>query len=169
MPAVLSIVSYTGLSGIPHNAKGLYIDPSAGNICSNQFIGTDIANVYTGIYVGDAAQRCEQNWFWNSFIREVYQCIYERGTNVQMNVWDVNVDAWLENSEAIRTAASHGKWYVIMGTGSYVGVNNALVLEPGASHNVIEMHPPITNYAWQNNSGNTTNIFLSTTIPPYQQ
>ena len=52
--------------------------------------------------------------------------------------------------------------------GSYVGINNALVMGLGASHNVIEMHPPITNYAWQKNSGNNTNIFLSTTIPPYK-
>ena len=167
MPVVFSKIEYTGLSGLNHQSIGLQLDPSLGNICYSRFKGTNIMNVHTGIQVNSAGQHCEGNWFWVSFVAECLQCVYEQGGNVQKNFWEVNVDAWLDNAEAIRTGGSHGKWYVIMGTGGHEGINNALVLDPGASHNVIEMHPPIENYVWQNNSGNTTNVILTTRRPPY--
>lgn len=177
MPAQLSEVTYAGLrgpgSGSPGGAGsnlfgiGLLLDPGNENIRGNMFSGTDISGTKEGIVVLDAAGKCDTNWFWVSFIRGVLTCIREEGVNVERNVWNVNVDAWLESSEAIVSGADHGKWYVIMGTGGFEGINNALVLNAGAEHNVIEMHPPIDNYAWENNSGNTTNVFLSTSRVPY--
>ena len=167
MPALMSKVTYSNLFNTDYEGTGLYIDPSNENVCNNLFRGTDISGFDTGILVDNAAIACNTNWFWVSYIRMVNTCIYEKGVNVERNFWEVNVDASIANSEAIRTAASHGKWYVIMGTYGYMDINNALVLESGASHNVVEMHPPIDYFAWENNSGNDTNVFLSTTRPPY--
>ena len=43
----------------------------------------------------------------------------------------------------------------------------ALVLDPGASHNVIEVHPPLEQYVWEDNSGDSTNVILTTMRPPF--
>ena len=175
MPACYSKVCFAALRGIEstpgsgiYNGTGLHLVPSEGRIFANEFKGTDISHLNIGIKVDDAIEACNTNWFLVNFIREAHQCIYEMGVNVERNFWQAKVDAWLENSEGIRTAASHGKWYLMIGTGAYVGINNALVLEPGASHNVIEMHPSIDNFAWQDNSGGNLNVILSSTRPPYK-
>jgi hypothetical protein len=182
MPALMSIVTYTGLIGHNQNGVGLFLDTSEENVCTNRFEGTDISGFNKGIYIpspGSPApphrptSKCDTNWFWVSYIRMCNTCIHEEGDSehgrVDDNVWFVNVDATEPDSIAVRTAAVHGKWYVIMGTYKYEGKNKAVVLDPGASHNVFEVHPPLDDFAWEDNSGNDTNVILSTKRPPYAQ
>ena len=85
------------------------------------------------------------------------------------SVWNVNVDASIPDSVAIRTAGGFGKWYIIMGTYGFEGKNKAIVLEPGARHSVFEMHPPVQMFAWEDNSGVDTNLMLSTMSTPYRK
>jgi hypothetical protein len=105
----------------------------------------------------------------------VNTCIIESGENVERNTWNVNVEANAPDAIAIRTGASHGKWYVIIGTGDWfergdVSQTKSLILEPGAAHNVLEYHPPIEDFApWIDNSGNDTNVILTTKRAPYLQ
>jgi hypothetical protein len=47
-----------------------------------------------------------------------------------------------------------------MGTYTYEKKNLALVLEPGARNCVIEVHPPLSEFAWEDRSGVDTNIIL---------
>lgn len=176
MPALMSKVSFTGLVGSNQKGTGLYIDPSVENVCTNKFEGTDISGFDKGVYIGDAAKKkpdipgsgkCDTNWFWFSYIRMCNTCIWEKGRGVDDGVWNVNVDASIPDSIGIRTAAMYGKWYLIMGTWDRKGTK-AVVLDPGASHNVLEVHPPIEEFEWEDNSGNSTNVILSTKRFPYR-
>ncbi len=161
MPALMSFLSFTGLLGSEQSGTGLYLDSTQSGVCCNRFEGTDIMGFDTGVYVSDAVAKCDTNWFWFSYIRMCKTGIQELGVGVDDNVWNVNVDASIPDSLSIRTAATHGKWYVIMGTWTFEGVNKAVILDPGARQNVIEVHPPLENFAWEDNSGNNTNIILT--------
>jgi hypothetical protein len=44
-----------------------------------------------------------------------------------------------------------------------------LILEKGARHSVFEVHPPLGDFAWEDRSGNDTNIVLSSDRPPYRK
>ncbi len=93
-------------------------------------------------------------------------CIEEGAQGVDCSVWEVNVDASVPDAVAIRAGGAYGKWYVIMGTYTHEHKNLALVLEPGAKHCVIEMHPPIENFAWEDRSGDASNSILDATKLP---
>ncbi|MDE0183844.1 MAG: hypothetical protein OXP71_00140 [Candidatus Poribacteria bacterium] len=161
MPALMSFLNFTGLLGSDQRGTGLYLDSTQSGVCCNRFEGTDIMGFDTGVFVSDAIAKCDTNWFWFSYIRMCNTGIQELGKGVDDNVWNVNVDASIPDSLSLRTAATHGKWYVIMGTWTFEGVNNAVILDPGASQNVIEVHPPLEDFAWEDNSGNNTNIILT--------
>ena len=103
--------------------------------------------------------KCDTNWLWLSYVRMCNTCIEERSQGVDCNVYDVNVDASLPNSVGIRAGGAYGKWYIIMGTYTFEKKNKALILEPGAREAVIEMHPPLKEFAWEDKSGNNTNTF----------
>jgi len=180
MPALMSVVTYMGLVGHGQQGTGLLLDPIDENVCTNRFDGTDIRGFDTGILVRAAGRpkppsrptgKCDTNWFWVSYVRVCRVCIREEGGGVDDNVWNVNVDACLPDSVAVRTAAEHGRWYVIMGALQVDGVNRAtaLLLDPGARDNVIEVHPPVENYAWEDRSGNDSNVILTTRRPPYRR
>jgi len=154
------------------------LDPVNENICVNRLTGTDVAGFDKGVFVGDAGGReqsasvhgkADTNWFWMSYIRLCNTCIQESANGVDCSVWHVNVDTSLPESVAIRAAGKFGKWYVIMGTYTFEGKNNAILLEPGAQHCVIEVHPPLDYHRWKDHSGSDTNIILSTTIPPHRK
>jgi len=173
MPTLQSKICFTGLIGKGNKGTGLYLDSSVENVCTNWFEGTDIYGFDKGVYLSAAlgrgepgAGKSDTNWFWFSYIRMCNTCIEEANLGVDDNVWYVNVDASLPNSTAIRTAGKYGKWYIIMGTFQYEGRNKAIILEPGAIHNVVEIHPPIGTWAWEDRSGNNTNVILSTDRPP---
>jgi len=83
------------------------------------------------------------------------------GHRVDSNVWSVNVDATVNQGIAIRTSARYGKWDVIMGTYQFEGRNLALLLDPGAAHNIITMHPPLEQFAHRDQSGNEINVLVS--------
>ena len=55
-----------------------------------------------------------------------------------------------------------------MGTYKVEKVAHAIILDPGAKHNVIDISPPIDRYAWRDDSGNDTNIILTQTHPPHK-
>ena len=177
MPSLMSFVNFTGLEGQNQRGTGLMLDPKYENVCVNRFTGTDILGFDKGAYVGSVGSRegagsshgkCDTNWFWLSYIRLCNTCIEEGAAGVDDSVWHVNVDASVPGAVAIRTAAAYGKWYIIMGTYSFEMKNKALVLEPGARNSVFEMHPPIQEFAWEDNSGVDTNIILSSKTPPYR-
>ncbi len=167
--ALMSEVSYTGLIGKDRRGKGLSIGPRT---CTNRFEGTDIHSFDTGIYVADApGTKIDTNWYWVSYIRSCNTAIQESGVGVDSSVWHVNVDANLDGGVGIRTAAEYGSWYIIMGTWGHEGVNKAVILDPGAEHNVLEIHPPPETHHWvvEDNSGNNTNVILTSGRPPYRQ
>jgi len=177
MPALMSFIEFAGLVGKDQRGIGLMLDSVHENVCVNRITGTDISGFDKGVFVGDAGERdgaasthgkCDTNWFWLSYIRLCKTGIEESATGVDCSVWQVNVDASLPDSVAIRTAGAYGKWYVIMGTYGYEKKNRALVLESPARHNVFEMHPPIQEFLWEDNSGSDTNIILSSQSPPYR-
>lgn len=163
-PCQMSVLSFTGLIGQHYRGTGLLLDNARpGGITVNRFTGTDIAGFHTGVRVTDASagSKCDTNYFSFHFIRECRTCIYESGHRVDSNVWSVNVDATVAQGIAIRTAARYGKWEVIMGTYQFEGQNRALLLDPGAAHNIITMHPPLEQFAHRDRSGNETNVLLS--------
>ena len=176
MASLMSFVNYMGLVGHDLRGTGLFIDPTVQNVCVNRFEGTDIFGFDTGIRVADAAKsdgsgfgKSDTNWFWISYIRVCKTCIIEGHQGIDSNVWNVNIDASIEDSVAMRAGGNFGKWYVIMGTFRYEGVNKAVILEPGAEHNVIEVHPPLEGlFQWEDNSGNDTNVILTSKSPPYR-
>jgi hypothetical protein len=178
MPSLMSFVNFTGLIGASQRGTGLLLDPKNENVCVNRFEGTDVIGFDRGVYVGGAGDRsgsasthgkCDTNWFWLSYVRMCSTCIEESASGVDCSVWEVNVDASLPGSTAIRAAGKYGKWYVIMGTYTFEKKNKALVLEPGAQHCVIEVHPPLSEFAWEDRSGSETNIVLGTNSPPYKR
>ena len=177
MPALMSFVNFTGLIGTNTRGTGLLVDPSAENVCVNRFEGTDVLGFERGVYVGAAGARegaastfgkCDTNWFWLSYVRMCQTCIEESAGGVDCSVWQVNVDASLPGATAIRAAGGYGKWFIIMGTFTFEKRNQALVLEPGARHSVFEVHPPLEDFAWQDRSGNDTNLVLSSNRPPFR-
>jgi hypothetical protein len=171
MPALRSFVEFAGLVGKNQQGIGLMLDPTSENVCVNRFTGTDISGFDQGVYVGAAGDRqsaasthgkCDTNWFWLSYVRLCHTCIRESATGVDCSVWDVNVDASLPDSVAIRAAGSYGKWFVIMGTYTFEKKNLAIVLEPGAQHCVFAVHPPLENFRWEDRSQSSTNVILTT-------
>lgn len=167
MPCFTSIISFTGLSG-SKAGTGLCLDPSLESLCNNQFEGTDISGFTKGVLILDAAKKCDANWFWLNYIRNCATCVWELGKRVGSNDYFVNAEASLPGFTAVRTAGRDGKWQIIMRT---VGKNSrSLVLDPGASRNVIEVHPPLTKEApLVNQSGNDTNVVLCAGTPPFVQ
>lgn len=174
----MSFVNFTGLLGRNGQGTGLWLDPSHENVCVNRFEGTDVLGFERGVFVGSAGSRegsasthgkCDTNWFWLSYVRMCKTCIEESGAGVDSSVWEVNVDASLPGSTAIRTAGAYGKWYIIMGTYTHEKKNLALILESGARHSVFEIHPPLAEFAWQDRSGSDTNIVLTSDRPPHRR
>ena len=178
MPSLMSIVGFTGLIGTGQVGIGLCVDSSVENVCTMRFEGTDIRGFDVGVLVPDArpaqagkpgSGKTDTNWYWFSYVRMCNTCIWERRNGIDCGVWNVNVDASITNSVAVRTAGSFGKWFVIMGTmdwhaRSHEGNNTkSIILDPGADHNVIEVTPPLPRYAPAiDNSGNDSNVVLST-------
>jgi hypothetical protein len=186
MPALMSFVNFAGLVGRKQRGTGLLLDPARENICVNRFVGTDVLGYDRGVYVGGANRRqqgtsthgkCDTNWFWLSYVRMCSTCIEESADGVDCSVWEVNVDASLPGSTAIRTAGKYGKWFIIMGTYTFEKKNLALVLQPGARNCSIEVHPPLSEFAWEDRSGVDSNIIVgmdrraaatATSAPPAQ-
>lgn len=178
MPALMSFVNFAGLIGKDAHGTGLLLDPSHENVCVNRFEGTDILGFDRGVFVGGAGGRehsastfgkCDTNWFWLSYIRMCNTCIEESANGVDCGVWEVNVDASLPQGTAIRAAGKYGKWFVIMGTYTFEKKNKAIVLEPGARDCVFEVHPPLSEFNWEDRSGSDTNVVLGTNSPPHKR
>jgi hypothetical protein len=163
MATQMSKVSFMGLIG--HDQKGVGLDVD--QTCTNAYEGTDISGFDVGVQVASAgAGKIDTNWFWFSYIRMCNTCIIERGGHVDDNVWYVNVDASIPGATCIRTAAIYGSWYVIIGMNPNYRQNRGIILDPGARHNVFEVHPPLDGYPWEDNSGNDTNVILTTQRAP---
>ena len=176
----MSIVQFTGLIGNPSERKGigLCVDSTVENVCTMRFEGTDIRDFDTGVFVPDArpsrpdkpgSGKTDTNWYWFSYIRMCNTCIWEQHNGIDDGVWFVNVDASIPNAVAVRTAATYGKWFIIMGSmGWFVRPHDeknktkTVILDPGAQYNVMEVSPPIDIFApWQDNSGNNTNVLMT--------
>ena len=183
MRALMSVVGFTGLIGTRQRGIGLCVDSSLENACTLKFEGTDINGFDIGIFVPDArpaqpgkagSGKTDTNWYWCSYIRNCHTCIWEQQRGIDDEVWFVNVDADIPDSVAIRTAGAYGRWFVIMGTwgwfsGPHAKANKtrSLVLDPGAMNNVIEVTPPLSNFApAEDNSGNDTNVVLASNRAP---
>ena len=174
MPALMSIVSFTGLIGNNQKGIGLCVDSSVENVCTMRFEGTDIRGFDVGVLVADArasrpdkpgSGKTDTNWYWFSYIRMCNTCIWEKRNGIDSGNWSVNVDASIPNSTAIRTAANYGRWSVIMGTYSRDNTR-AVILDPGAGHNVIEVTPPIGLFApSEDRSGNDSNVIMNALTP----
>ena len=180
MPSLMSIVTFTGMIGSDYKGTGLFIDSSVDNVCTNRFEGTDIAYFDKGIFVGAGAAsdkikaeghgKTDTNWFWCSYIRLCNVCIQEQNRGVDDNIYFVNIDASSKDSIAAIIGGNYGRWCIILGTGSYHKHNDktkSIIVDPGATHNLIEVRPPLKIFApWEDNSGNKTNIIVTTDEPP---
>jgi hypothetical protein len=174
MSALMSEVTFTGLVGHDQKGTGLYIDPSRENVCTNRVEGTDIRDFDVGVYLGEGrifdpkvpgSGKADTNWFWFSYIRMCNTSVWEKGRGVDSSVWNVNVEATTQGSVAVRIGGKYGKWYIINGV---VKGGKALILDPGAAENAIEMHPPLELWTrflgketFEDHSGNNTNMILS--------
>lgn len=174
MPALMSEITFTGLVGMAGTdggevrGTGLLIDPSQQNVTTNRIAGTDVGGFETCLSVRPPAEadavrpgfgKMDTNHFWLSYLRRCRTAIRVDGARgVDSNVWDVNVDASLPGSIAIRTSGAYDRWRVIMGT--WGEGSTALILDPGAHHNTIEMTPPLDRFAFRNDSGNRTNVIV---------
>ena len=172
--AVMSILSFTALIGHNQQGTGLYLDVSDEGLGVNRFDGLEIVGFHTGIFLMevDPAQpghrKNDTNWFFVSSIRECNTCIHEERNRVDDHVYRVNMDLSLSDSVGIRTGQNYGKFNVMMTQSCKVNTT-ALILEPGAEGNVVEIHPPIDLFNWEDNSHNKTNVILSTLRPPYKK
>lgn len=162
---LMSVITFTGLVGKDFRGVGLWLDQS---VCTNRFEGTDISLFDKGVFVNDATTKIDTNWFWLSYIRTCHYCIYESGKCVDCNTWDVNVDASMPGSVAIYTAAVYSSWNILMGTW-VLDKTNAFILGPGASHQLIQIRPPMDAFRWQDNSGNDTNVLLCSSRNPLHE
>lgn len=179
MAALSSDVTFRGLIGKDQKGNGFHIDPSVENVCINRFEGVDVYGFNHGVLVEPAGTKnaqkvagigkCDGNWWWMSNVRRCTTCYAIAHKGVDSNVWNLNVDASLPGTVGLRTGELHGKYYLIMGTWHNEGKNPAVILDAGAEHNVIEVHPPIEMFLLQDNSGNDTNVMLTTARPPYRQ
>lgn len=165
-PCLMSDVRFTGLIG--HNQRGIGLDldnstPYMG-ITTDRFAGTDISGFDIGIDVGmntgGTVGKLDTNWFWISSIRMCNTCIWEHGQNTDSFIWDVNVDASLPNSVAIRTGAIYGVWTVIMNCSAGKDVTKGIVLDAGAAYNTFDVPRRQAFWTLQDNSGNATNTFI---------
>ena len=187
MPTLMSIIGFTGLIGNKdRKGIGLYLDSSIENVCTCRFEGTDIYNFDKGILVGNANPnkpdgtpgKTDTNWIWASYIRLCHTCIEEQNYNIDCNSYFVNVEACLPDSVAIRTGAVMGMWHVILGTGDWFygrvdrkdNKTKSVIFEPGAKHHIMQMTPPVEFFApVVDNSGNDTNVIMTTMRPPLNQ
>jgi hypothetical protein len=177
MPALMSVISFMGLIGTGQKGVGLHLDHRYENVCVNNFIGTDVSGFDVGVLVDDIhaysgenrpTVKSDTNWYWLSYVRMCNTCIWEKGAGIDCGYWEVNVDASIPGSTAIRTAGKYTQWTIIMGTWN-LDKTHALILDQGAEHQIIEMRPPIDVFRWQDNSGNDTNVFLATSQLPYRK
>ncbi|HMO83615.1 MAG TPA: hypothetical protein PKC18_01710 [Lacipirellulaceae bacterium] len=177
MPTLMTFVEFSGLVGHEQRGVGLRLDPAHENICVNRFVGTDISGFDSGVVVGDAGGRsgassthgkCDTNWFWLSYVRMCRTCIAEGSKGVDCSVWEVNVDASIPESVAIRAGGAYGRWFVIMGAYGHERTNLALIIEPGARHCVFDLQPPIDEFVWEDRSGNDTNAVRRLAVRPPQ-
>lgn len=75
----------------------------------------------------------DTNWYWLSYVRGCGQDIVVQGNGVDSQQWNVNVDATLPGSVAIRTAALYERWHIIMGTLDRTATTRSIILDPGRS------------------------------------
>jgi hypothetical protein len=167
MPALMSEISFTGLVGTAGTGVGLALDASMQNVTTNKISGTDVGGFETCVKASPPRPgpnrrpgfgKMDTNHFWLSYVRRCRTAILVGGGGVDSNVWDVNVDASLEGSVAIRTAAAFDRWRVIMGVWGKDGT--ALILDPGAHDNVFDVTPPLGYFRRRDDSGNRTNVLL---------
>lgn len=171
MPSLMSIVKFTGLLGKSNTGIGLVLDSTLQNVCTNKFEGTDIYGFDTGVYLPDVGSpappvrptaKTDTNWFWISYIRGCNTCIWVKHNGIDSNIWNVNVDASLPNSTAIRSAEVYGRSLIIMGVAGGSGTKG-IILDPGATDNTFEVpqRPSGIGWTWINNSGNSTNKLIT--------
>lgn len=168
MPTLMSEITFTGLVGGAGRGVGLLIDPSRQNVTTSRISGTDVGGFETCVAVLPPAApdpqrpglgKMDTNHVWLSYVRRCRTGIAVDGARgVDSNSWDVNVDASLPDSVAIRSSASFDRWRVIMGTWGRGGT--ALILDAGAKYNVFDVTPPLEGFAFRDDSGNDTNLFL---------
>ena len=164
--ALMSIVSFTGLIGHEQKGIGLYIDVSQEGICTDRFEGTDISGFDTGVLLGEGGKKTDTNWFFINSIRRCNTCVREMHVGVDDSVFRLTLDTSLPNSVGIRTEGYAGRFDVMMSDSSGVGTK-AVVVEPRGRGNVFLFQPSIDNFAWEELGSPGSNLFLSTTRPPY--
>ena len=170
---LMSILSWVSLIGHNQQGTGLYLDVSEEGHGTDRFEGSEIVGFDTGIFLKEVApsapggRKQDTNWFFVNSIRECNTCIQEEHNRVDDHVYKVGLELSLPGSVGMRIGQTLGKYNVTMTDISGVDTK-ALILDPGAAGNVIEIHPPIETFSWQDNSGSLSNVILSTLSPPYK-
>ena len=168
MPSLTSVVGFTGLIGHDQRGTGFHIDSAVENVCCNRFEGTDIYHFDTGVDLSEPAANdgtgygcADSNWSWFNYIRRCRTGVRE-GRGAAVNVWEMNVDAGLTDSVAVRTGGRSGRWGIVAGAQPLEGTARVLVLDPGAEGNMIDLQPTPKDGWVEDNSGNDTNIIRTT-------
>lgn len=83
------------------------------------------------------------------------------------NDYFVNLEVNRPAGLALRAGGSYGKWHVVLRTTGSRAKNVPLItLGPDAVDNVLWVQPPMKQGAVNDDSGNKTNVILSTNKPP---
>jgi len=167
MPNLMSVYRFQGLQHDPPTGTDGYGFFANKHFCVNKIEGTDIRGFGVGIMIDDSdggtEGKIDTNWWWLSFVRGCGTDIMVTGNGVDSQQWDVNVDATLPNSIAIRTAAKFERWHIIMGTEDRSPGTRSIILDPGAESNWMEIQPQLwTVDGYENHSGFSNNVFIQT-------
>lgn len=168
--ALMSITTFNGLVGHNQQGIGLHLDPSQEGLGTARYDGLEIRGFDTGVLLGEpatgGARKNDTNWFFINHIRDCNIGVREFQDRTDDHVYRLNINMSLPNSVGVRSGAYHGKWDLMLKSSGGAGTK-AFILDPGAAFNVFEIHPPLDQFNYEDNSGNNTNIFLSATQPPY--
>lgn len=160
-------IEWQGLheGGGGHVGKGFFMDSSLGGMGIFQVVGNDILGFDEGIRVGiDDVGGGAAHKFWLDWIRDCNINIVVHNLH-NTGEFNINLDALIDNSIAIKTGGANDVWNVIIGAQAPDPTTaKTLVIDSGAKHNVFNIKPALNRFKrslganWEDNSGNRTNI-----------
>ena len=163
MPNIMSVISWQGLQKDPPSGSGGYGFWAKKHFVVNKISGTDVRGFGVGIFCdADGEGTIDTNWWWLSYVRGCGTDILVQGGGGSVNSqqWNVNVDASIDGSVAVDTAASDDWWRIIMGDVSRAPTTRSLVVRSAADGNIFEVTPALYFFdGYENRANSARNLF----------